>query len=607
MKEIIGHAAQGVLFAGRYEIVKTLGEGGMGRVYLAKDTLLDGYQLALKTLRPDLCKNEESLKRFFQEVQLNRKVNHPNVVRIFDVGRDDETVYFTMEYIEGISLKDKIARGPLPFEEIKRLMRDICSGLAAIHEAGIVHRDLKPGNVMLEAGGSAKIADFGIATTAASDITAHNELLGCAHYIAPEIWKGKDATAKTDLYSVGIILYEMITGKVPFNEGSAADLLRQHLCSPIPEIKNDSLPSYVKRICLSLLAKNESERPAHALEVVQKLAGTSTSISTDDFVRPTVLTGLPAQQKLPPISKLPDYSALKRKANPETYRSGNWKLRSAAGDWSSASRATSTEGHSTLGKYSAEGTIPWSLRVILSLGMVAIIATLAERFLMPWSTLVRYSLSGSTSVNFISMMALCAIGTSLLFSTPPALVAALKPNYMREKKVLIMWGEFTCLLLGILTALFCWELFKSGSDVVQTITTNPTHLYSCFRRATELLLYVGLFIPKFILKDQSILYYICLGFYALGIFAIFQSHHTGRNVIFWTCLILLPVVLAIEYFLPIYMTQTVYMWTITSVSFELGGYNFSMSQFALACGIANWTIILLLVQFIRKILGFEVK
>ncbi len=609
MKENIGLGAHGALFAGRYEIVKTLGEGGMGRVYLAKDTLLDGYLLALKTLRPDLCKNEEGLKRFFQEVQLNRKVNHPNVVRIFDVGRDEETVYFTMEYVEGISLKDKIARGPMQFEEVKRIMRDICSGLAAIHAAGIVHRDLKPGNVMLEAGGNAKIADFGIATTATSDITAHNELLGCAHYIAPEIWKGKDATSKTDLYSVGVILYEMITGKTPFNEGSPTDLLRQHLCSPVPEIKNESIPSYLKRICLNLLSKNESDRPAHALEVVQKLAGTSTSISvsSDDFVRPTVVTGLPTQQQMPAVTKLPDYSILKRKTNPDTYRSSNWKLRSAAGDWSSNSKSSSMENHSTIGGHAAGFSLPWIVRAFISLALVATIATITEKFLLPWSKLVQLSLTGSTSINFVLTMAMCAVGISLLFSTPAAIVAALKPNYMQEKKVLIMWGEFTCILLGILTSLLCWELFRGGGDIIKTLTSNPTQLYSSFRRAAEMLLYVGLFIPKFVLKDQAILYYTCIGFYALGVFAIFQSHHTGRNIIFWSCLLLLPLVLAAEYYIPIYATESVYEWTVTNVSFQVGEYNFSMSQFALGCGIANWTIILFLVQFIRKILGFEVR
>ena len=596
--------SNGELFAGRYELIKALGEGGMGKVYLAKDTLLDGYLVALKTLRSDLANNEENLKRFFREVQLNRKVNHPNVVRIFDVGKVGELVYFTMEYVEGISLKDKLSRGPLSFEDCKRILHDICSGLAAIHDAGIVHRDLKPGNVMIEAGGAAKIADFGIATTAASDLTSHNELLGCAHYIAPEIWKGKDASPRTDLYALGIILYEMISGEVPFHEGSAADLLRQHLCSPVPEIKNDAMPSYMVRLCNKLLAKSDLERPANCYEIIQKLAGTSSSITHDDFVRPAVLTGTTQVKTLPPLTKLPDYTALKKKTNPDTFKSVGTSVKSSLNATLRSSRSSRPSGD-TVGSYASEKKVPGFVTIPISILTVMVVCWAAQKYLVRWDRLLELSVSGVTSVAFVTNLALAFIGISIFFSAPGALVAALRPGYMRDKKLLLMWGELTCFLLGISLSLFCWQIFAATDDILTIFLNNPNKLYNIFRRSSEMLLYVSLFVPRFILQDQSVIYYSCLGFYAIGVFAIFQTQQAGRNIIFTVCMLLLPLFVYMEYYLPIHAKDYVTALTIETVSINLGGLNFLMSKFAFYSGIANWGIILLLVNFLRRILGLS--
>ncbi len=609
LKHTINEGSSNEPFAARYQITESLGEGGMGKVYLAKDTLLDGYKLALKFLHPDLCQDQIQVKRFFREAQLNRKVNHPNVVRIFDVGQVEETVYFTMEYIEGISLKEKIARGTLSTEEIVRIFKEICSGMTAIHEAGIVHRDLKPGNVMIEVGGVAKIADFGIAKTINSDLSNQNELMGCAQYIAPEIWKGKEATTKTDIYSLGVILFEMMTGKVPYSEGSPADMLRQHLCSPIPEIKNDSIPSYLKRLCYKLLSKNEHDRPVNCGEIIQKLSSaTSTSmtqISRDDFIRPTVLSGLAsiAKNDTPQkLTNLPDYSMLKRKTNPSTYKIPIKEVREALGNNSIGSFLENDFPNNTIADYSKNHSYPWIIRISSSLLTLLVVCSIAYNFLVPWNTLIKLSLANSSTVPFFLCFATCAIGISILFAFPAALVAAFKPAYMSEKKFVIMWAEVSCLLLGILMSLFFWELFKTSEDLVATLIDNPNRLYNILKRSCEMLLYVSLMVPKFILEDQSILYYVVLGLYAMGIFAVFQTKLPGKNLMLLISIVLLPAILYLEYFIPTYLTDYVYNSTVQTVTIPIGEQVFTMSQYALYCGLINWFGILILVNFLRQML-----
>ncbi len=598
-----GQESQSKLFAERYQLLKTIGEGGMGQVCLAKDTLLDNYQLALKVLHPELSKDEEHVKSFFKEAQLNRKINHPNVVRIFDVGQAEEVVYYTMEYVEGTSLKEKIARGPLATEECIRLLKEVCAGLAAIHDTGIIHRDLKPGNVMIEAGGVAKIADFGIAKTVASDITENKELVGCAHYMAPELWKGKEASVQTDIYALGIILFEMLTGKVPYSEGISTDLLRQHICAPIPEVKNDATPSYLKRLCYKLLSKNDFERPKNCYEIIQKLSqGTSTSITHDDFVRPTVMGGLETraiidQQK----NKLPDYTTLKRKTNPDSYKIPVTEVRAELRKTSLASFAGTYVPQGTVGSYSVHPDQPIGLQIFYSFVFIITVGLFAHNYMIPWDSLLMSSGGLVTGVSFIGNLALCIVGLSILFSIPAAIVAALRPGYMREKRFFVMWGELCCLLVAICISLFVWQLFQSSDDLIRTLTENPSSLYNNFKKSAEMLIYVALFVPKFVLQDLSLVYYLCLACYAIGAFAIFQTSLPGRNSIFTICMILLPLILFVEYSLPIHARDSFYNLTVQTVTIPIGSHKFELSKFALYCGIFNWCVIFFLVTFLRRI------
>lgn len=263
--------APGYLIAGRYEIEKLLGSGGMGAVYLAKDRILASDHVAIKVLHRQLAFEQKYTQRFLREVQLMRRVNHPNVVRTFDVGADGDTVYLTMEYAPGRSLLRLIERDNLAVEQLPELIIQICEGLEAIHSAGIIHRDLKPENIIVVEDGTAKITDFGVARPEFSELTAHNEIIGSAAYMAPEVWSGKSLTTSLDLYGLGIILYEMATGSLPFEAESPAALMRKHLDEePVaPREVNKAVPQWLNRVILRLMAKAPEDRPRSAREVIE--------------------------------------------------------------------------------------------------------------------------------------------------------------------------------------------------------------------------------------------------------------------------------------------------------------------------------------------------
>ncbi|MBX7142980.1 MAG: serine/threonine protein kinase [Oligoflexia bacterium] len=262
---------EGELFAGRYRLVRRLGRGGMGAVYLVEDSMLGGEQVALKLLHADLCRNEKHTQRFLREVRLTRKVTHPGVVRTFDVGNQDGRLFFTMEFAEGRTLKERLLEGPIDPMQVARILREICKGLYAIHGAEIVHRDLKPGNVIMTPDGFMKITDFGIAKPGSSDLTSHNEVIGSIPYMAPEVWVGRDVGTQADIYALGIMAYEMLVGFVPFEGDAPAELMCKHLeTKPIPPRELSSLvPEWLNDLVLCMLEKDQALRPQGAEAVVK--------------------------------------------------------------------------------------------------------------------------------------------------------------------------------------------------------------------------------------------------------------------------------------------------------------------------------------------------
>ena len=247
----------------RYEIIKTIGEGGMANVYLANDTILD-RKVAIKVLRGDLSNDEKFIRRFKREALSVSNLSHPNIVEVYDVGEEDGNYYIVMEYIEGKTLKQLLQkRGALTLNEVIDIMTQLTDGLAHAHEAYIIHRDIKPQNIMIVDNGLVKITDFGIAMALNStQLTQTNSVMGSVHYLPPEQANGKGSTVKSDIYSLGILMYELLTGSVPFKGDTAVEIALKHMKEKIPSIRkqNPTIPQSVENIVLKATAKNPKNR-----------------------------------------------------------------------------------------------------------------------------------------------------------------------------------------------------------------------------------------------------------------------------------------------------------------------------------------------------------
>lgn len=247
----------------RYEIIKTIGEGGMANVYLANDTILD-RKVAIKVLRGDLSNDEKFIRRFKREALSVSNLSHPNIVEVYDVGEEDGNYYIVMEYIEGKTLKQLLQkRGALTLNEVIDIMTQLTDGLVHAHEAYIIHRDIKPQNIMIEDNGLVKITDFGIAMALNStQLTQTNSVMGSVHYLPPEQANGKGSTVKSDIYSLGILMYELLTGSVPFKGDTAVEIALKHMKEKIPSIRkqNPTIPQSVENIVLKATAKNPKNR-----------------------------------------------------------------------------------------------------------------------------------------------------------------------------------------------------------------------------------------------------------------------------------------------------------------------------------------------------------
>jgi hypothetical protein len=268
-----GGFAAGTVLIERYRIIGLLGRGGMGEVYRADDLTL-GQPVALKFLPRAFGEDGGRRERFFAEVRLSRQVSHPNVCRVYDVGQIDGQHYLSMEYVDGEDLASLLRRiGRPPQDKALELSRELCAGLAAAHDKKVLHRDLKPANVMIDGRGRARIADFGLAVVS-EEGASEGEVAGTPAYMAPEQLVGKAASVRSDVYSLGLVLYELFTGKKAFEAGSLAELRRQKEMPPTPpsQIARDLDPK-VERVILRCLEKDPARRPASALQVSAGLPG----------------------------------------------------------------------------------------------------------------------------------------------------------------------------------------------------------------------------------------------------------------------------------------------------------------------------------------------
>jgi eukaryotic-like serine/threonine-protein kinase len=254
----------------RYQIIKSIGEGGMANVYLAYDTILD-RNVAVKVLRGDLATDEKFVRRFQREALSASSLSHPNIVEVYDVGEDNGQYYIVMEYIEGYQLKQLLKkRGKLTLTEVIDIMLQVTDGMSVAHDAYIIHRDIKPQNIMIQDNGMVKITDFGIAMAMNStQLTQTNSVMGSVHYLPPEQASGKGATLQSDIYSMGILMYELLTGKLPYKGDNAVEIALKHLKEPFPSIKEElpDIPQSVENIIIKATAKNPKNRYADAREM----------------------------------------------------------------------------------------------------------------------------------------------------------------------------------------------------------------------------------------------------------------------------------------------------------------------------------------------------
>ncbi len=280
----------GSVFAGRYQVIEELGRGGMGRVYRVLDKKL-GEEVALKLIKPEVASDEKTIQRFRNELRSARKIGHPNVTRMFDLGEDQGTHYITMEYVRGEDLKSFIRRsGRLTIDKAVTIAGQVCEGLAEAHRQGIVHRDLKPQNVMIDRDGNARIMDFGIARSlTGKGITGAGTFIGTPEYMSPEQVEGRDTDQRSDIYSLGIVLYEMLTGRRPFEGDTALDVAvkQKSETPPDPKLLNTQISDELDRVILRCLKKKKESRYQSATDLLSDLEA--------------VKKGIPMTEKAPVI------------------------------------------------------------------------------------------------------------------------------------------------------------------------------------------------------------------------------------------------------------------------------------------------------------------
>ena len=254
----------------RYQIIRNIGEGGMANVYLAHDTILD-REVAVKILRGDLADDEKFVRRFQREAISASSLSHPNIVEMYDVGEDDGQYYIVMEYVEGKTLKSLIKRrGKLTLTEVVDIMLQLTSAVACAHDSYIIHRDIKPQNVLIKDDGTVKITDFGIAMALNSnELTQTNSVMGSVHYLPPEQANGSGSTIKSDIYSLGILMFELLTGKLPFKGENAVEIAIKQMKEKIPSVVaiDPLIPQSIENIILKACAKNPKNRYDNVLEM----------------------------------------------------------------------------------------------------------------------------------------------------------------------------------------------------------------------------------------------------------------------------------------------------------------------------------------------------
>ncbi|HSA95701.1 MAG TPA: protein kinase [Acidobacteriota bacterium] len=293
--------ATGSTFAGRYQVIEELGEGGMGRVYKVLDREV-GERIALKLLRPEVAARPDLIARFRDELRLARRISHKNVCRMFDLGVADGTTFITMELVDGEDLKKFIRRsGRLTVPKAVAIARQVGEGLSEAHRLGVVHRDLKPQNIMIDGEGNARIMDFGIARSVrAEGLTAAGAMIGTPEYMSPEQVEGRAADPRADIYALGVILFEMLAGRPPFEGDTALSVALKHKTDPPPDPRtlNPSIPGELAQVILKCLEKDREKRFGSAADLLGAFAGSEAEAGA----QPSRRAAATAPPRTPPVA-----------------------------------------------------------------------------------------------------------------------------------------------------------------------------------------------------------------------------------------------------------------------------------------------------------------
>ena len=293
---------QGEVIAGRYELLELIGKGGMSSVYKAHDRLLD-RQIAVKILHPHFTEDEEYVERFRREARAVAQLSHPNIVTVIDRGEDEGRQYIVFEYVEGENLKQLLERtGPMPVRDALLMALQMARALAFAHGRGLIHRDVKPQNVLMNADGQAKMTDFGIARSVdVQGVTITGTVLGTSEYIAPEQARGERVDAQTDVYSLGVVLYELLVGGVPYEGETFVTVALKHVNEPVPPVL-ERRPDVPPRVALAVeraMAKSRDERFSSMEELVDELVGCLHELDPGDE-QATMISRSPVASKRPP-------------------------------------------------------------------------------------------------------------------------------------------------------------------------------------------------------------------------------------------------------------------------------------------------------------------
>ena len=301
----------------RYQVIRSIGEGGMANVYLAYDTILD-RNVAVKVLRGDLATDEKFVRRFQREAMSASALSHPNIVEMYDVGEDDGNYFIVMEYIDGKTLKNLIKkRGALTVAEVVDIMLQLTSAISCAHDSYIIHRDIKPQNVMILDDGRVKITDFGIAIASnASELTQTNSVMGSVHYLPPEQANGAGATANSDIYSLGILMFELLTGKLPFKGENAVEIALKQMKEQIPSVCaiNPEIPQSIENVILKACAKN----PKNRYDNVKDMYNDIKTALDEDRTNETKQTYKFSEDDLDETKKIESLSEVKKNKKKET-------------------------------------------------------------------------------------------------------------------------------------------------------------------------------------------------------------------------------------------------------------------------------------------------